>query len=62
MSMFGSGGVVDRGLGLGFTNPMRTWEMLDVCQCFCCGGVAGVGGVGGVGGEGGCESCRWCVW
>ena len=28
-----------RGLGLGFTNPVGTGEMLDVCLCFGCGGV-----------------------
>ena len=34
-----------RGLGLGFTNPVRTGGMLDVCL------YLGGGGVGGVGGE-----------
>ena len=39
-----------RGLGLGFTNPVGTGEVLDVCLCFGCGGVGGVGGewVGGL--------------
>ena len=40
------GGVGDewmRGLGLGFTNPVGTGEVLDVCLCFGCGGVGGVG-------------------
>ena len=32
---------------LGFTNPVGTGGVLDVCLCFCCGGVGGVGGVGG---------------
>ena len=32
-----------RGLGLGFTNPVLTWGVLDVCL--------GCGGVGVVGGE-----------
>ena len=32
------------GLGLGFTNPVGTGGMLDVCLCFGCGGVGGVGG------------------
>ena len=32
-----------RELGLGFTNPVGTGGMLDMCLCF--------GGVGGVGGE-----------
>ena len=26
------------GLGVGFTNPMGTGGMLDVCLCFRCGG------------------------
>ena len=34
-----------RGLGLGFINPVGTWEVLDVCLCL------GFGGVGGAGGE-----------
>ena len=35
------------GLGLGFTNPVGTGEVLDVCLCFDCGGVGGelVGGL-----------------
>ena len=32
-----------RGLGLGFTNPVGTWGVLDVCLCLGCGGVGGVG-------------------
>ena len=28
-----------RGVGLGFTNPVGTGEVLDVCLCFDCGGV-----------------------
>ena len=36
-----------RGLGLGFTNPVQTGGVLDVCPCLGCGGVGGVGGVGG---------------
>ena len=53
--MFGSerrgwrGGEWMGGLGLGFTNPVGTGGVLDVCLCFGCAGV-GVG-VGGVGGE-----------
>ena len=49
--MFGSGqrgwrgGKWMRGLGLGFTNPVGTGGVLDVCLYFGCGGV-GVGGVG----------------
>ena len=42
-----------RGLGLGFTNPVQTRGVLEVCLCFGCGGVGG--GVGGVGGE--CVGC-----
>ena len=30
-----------RGLGLGFTTPVGTWGMLDVCLCLGCGGVGG---------------------
>ena len=39
-----------RGLGLGFTNPVVTGAVLDVCLCFSCGGVGGVGGelIGGL--------------
>ena len=33
-----------RGLGLGFTNPMRPGGVLYVCMCLGCGGVCGVGG------------------
>ena len=32
------------GLGLGFTNPVGTWGVLDVCLCLACGGLGGVGG------------------
>ena len=32
-----------RGLGLGFTNPLRTGEVWGVYLCLCCGGVGGVG-------------------
>ena len=52
MHVFGSGrrewrgGEWMRGLGLGFTNPVGTWGVLDVCLCFGCGGEGGewVGG------------------
>ena len=39
-----------RELGLGFTNPVGTWGVLDMCLCFGSGGVGGVGGkwVGGL--------------
>ena len=30
-----------RELGLGFTNPVGTGGMLDMCLCFGCGGVGG---------------------
>ena len=48
------------GLGLGFTNPVGTGEVLDVCLCFGCGGVGGVGGeyIGGL--EGWCYVCVRC--
>ena len=39
----GRGGEWIRGLGLGFTNPVGTERVLDVCLCFGCGGVGGVG-------------------
>ena len=46
----GEGGEWMRELGLGFTNPLGTWGVLDMCLCFGCGGVGGVGGewVGGL--------------
>ena len=39
-----------RELGLGFTNPLGTGGVLDMCLWFGCGGVGGVGGewVGGL--------------
>ena len=42
--MFGSGRRGWRGLGLGFTNPVGTGGVLDVCLCFGCSGVGSVGG------------------
>ena len=33
-----------RELGLGFTNPVGTGGVLDMCLCFGCDGVGGVGG------------------
>ena len=30
-----------RELGLGFTNPVGTWGVLDMCLRFGCGGVGG---------------------
>ena len=46
----GEGGEWMRELGLGFTNPLGTGGVLDMCLCFGCGGVGGVGGewVGGL--------------
>ena len=38
------GGEWMRELGLGFTNPLGTGGVLDMCLCFGCGGVGGVGG------------------
>ena len=51
--MFGPGwrrgdwGECLRGLGLSFTNPVRTGGVLGVCLCLGCGGVGGewVGGL-----------------
>ena len=37
----GKGGEWIRGLGLNFTNPVATGGVLDVFQCFGCGGVGG---------------------
>ena len=44
------GGEWVRGWSLGFTNPMRTWGVLDVCLCLGCVSVGGVSGklVGGL--------------
>ena len=33
-----------RELGLGFTNPLGTGGVLDMCLCFGCGVAGGVGG------------------
>ena len=38
------GGECMRELGLGFTNPLGTGGVLDMCLCFGCGGVGSVGG------------------
>ena len=40
----GEGGEWLRGLRLGFTNPVGTGEVLDVCLWFGCDGVGGVCG------------------
>ena len=58
------GGDWTRELGLGFTNPVGTGEVLDMCLCFGCGGVGGVGGewVGGLDqGQGAVGWCYVCV-
>ena len=44
-----------RGLGLVFTNPVRTGRVFDVYRCLGCGGVGGVYGEGLGPGSGG-----WC--
>ena len=36
-----------RGLDSGFTDPVKTGGVLDVCLCLGCGGVGGVGDGGG---------------
>ena len=54
------GGEWMRGLGLGFTNPVRTGGVLDVCLCLgCCGVGRGSGPVSG--GVGWCYVCVRCV-
>ena len=47
----GEGGEFMKGLALGFTNPVGTGGVLDVCLCLACSGVDGLGGewVGGRG-------------
>ena len=52
-----------RGLGLGFTNPVGTGRVLDVCLCLGSGGVGGVGGewVGGLDQGMGVGWCYVCV-
>ena len=35
---------MDERMGLGFSNPVGTGEVLNMCLCFGCGGVGGVGG------------------
>ena len=42
----GEGGKWMRGMGLGYTNPVGTGGVLDVCLCFGCGGVGVCGGGG----------------
>ena len=48
-----------RELGLGFTNPVGTGGVLDMCLCFGCGGVGGVGGKWGLG-PGSSGVVVWC--
>ena len=62
-SVGGEGGEWMRGLGLGFTNPVGTGGVLDVCLCFGCGGVGGEWGRGlepGLGAVGWCYVCVRC--
>ena len=47
---------MDERIGFGFTNPVGTGGVLDMCLCFGCGGV-GVGGEWVVGLDQGRE--RW---
>ena len=46
MSGLEVGGLVEcvRGLGFGFTNPVGTRGVWDMCLSLGCGGVGGVGG------------------
>ena len=53
----GEGGEWMRELGLGFTNPVGTGRVLDMCLCFGCSGVGGVGGGGTRVGSGGVVLC-----
>ena len=48
MYVFGSGRRGCRGFGVGFTNPVGTGGVLDVCMCLGCGDVGGewVGSLG----------------
>ena len=54
-----------RGLGLGLTNPVGTWGVLDLCLCLGCDDVGGVGGLD-QGLEGWCYVCvssdSLCRW
>ena len=64
MYVFGSGRRgwrVDERIGVGFTNPVGTGGVLDVCLCFGCSGV-GRKLVGGLdqGLEGWCYVCVSC--
>ena len=51
-----------RELDLGFTNPLGTGGVLDMCLCFGCGGVGWWGVVRGLGpGSGAVGLCYVCV-
>ena len=52
MSQSGVGGEWMSELGLGFTNPLGTGGVLDMCLCFGCGGVGGAWAWTGVGSGG----------
>ena len=64
MYVFGSGrcgwkgGEWMRELGLGFSNPVGTGGVLDMCLCFGCGGVGGWGVGRGLGPGSG--AVGWC--
>ena len=47
------------GLGLGFTNPMGTGGVLNVCLCLGCGGVGVIGGEWVRGLDRGLEGWGW---
>ena len=47
-----------RELGLGFTNPVGTGGVLDMCLCFGCGGVGGEWAW--IGAVGWCYACVRC--
>ena len=52
---------MDERIGFGFTNPVGTGGVLDMCLCFGCGGVGGVGGEWLGQGSGAVGWCYVCV-